>query len=453
VDENMLGSMTASARLRVEALSAERSLELLPPAGPRVTVVGLGQMGLPVALQFAHSGAVVLGVDTNQKVVDAVNFGSPALLESELGSILRETRDASRIRATSDAMLAVRESEAIIVLVRLTVDDEGQPDFRDLDSATRSIATGLQPGALVVYETTLPVGTTRNRFVPLLENESGMIAGVDFHVCFSPERVQVGTVFRDLASWPKIVGGLTETCLKRGVALYEGHLNAPVLPMSSLEAAEFTKIAENIYRDVNIALANEFAVFADEHGLDLTEIARGANSQPLSQIHRAGIGVGGHCIPVYPWFFIGQASRSRLAKAARVINDSMPAYALSRLRELIGLPEGRKVLILGLAFRGNVREDTLSMAYPLATLLQKAGAEVRVHDPLFTPDEIRARGLAPGDPGEGWADALIVQADHDEYRRLSPETIPGSPALVDGRGCCDLAAWKAAGVPAAGIGR
>lgn len=418
-----------------------------------MSVVGLGLMGLPLALHFARSGAVVVGADINQALVDAINTGAPTFLGPELQPLLRDTRATGRLRAMSDTTEAIRESEAIVVIVRLTVDGAGQPDFGPLDAATRSIAAGLQRGALVVYETTLPVGTTRNRFIPVLESESGMTAGVDFHVCFSPERVQAGTVFRDLVGRPKLVGGLTDTCLKRGIDLYEAHLDAPVWPMSSLEAAEFTKIAENIYRDVNIALANELAVFADEHELDITEIARAANSQPLSQIHQSGIGVGGHCIPVYPWFFIAQASESRLTRTAREFNDSMPGYALSRLRTLIGPLNKQRVLILGLAFRGNVREDTLSMVFPLAQLLLDAGAEVRVHDPLFTPDEIVLRGLSPGNLDDGWADAVVVQADHDAYRGLVPEMVPGCRALLDGRGCCDLDAWRAAGLKAAGIGR
>jgi nucleotide sugar dehydrogenase len=421
----------------------------------RIVVVGLGKMGLPVAVRLAEGGADVVGVDIDAGVVAAVSAGRAPFpgVEAGLEERLAAVNATGRLTASTDATTAMSTADAALVLVRLVIGESGDPDYAALDAATAALGAGLRRGALVVYETTVPVGDTRGRFVPALERVSRMTCGVDFHVCFSPERVQAGKVFANLDAYPKIVGGVTQTCLEAGTSLYRAHLSAEVLPLSSVEAAEYVKIAENIYRDVNIALANELARYADELGVDMAEVTRAANSQPLSHLHQPGIGVGGHCIPVYPYFLMSRAGDARLTRLARQINDGMPAYACARLEAIAGDLSGRRVLVLGLAFRGDVREAEHSMAVPLVAALRARGAEVRVHDPLFGQEDMAARGLTWGALDDGWAELVVLQADHGIYRDLRPEHVPGVRAIVDGRNLLDPVPWRAAGVAHCGIGR
>ena len=420
----------------------------------RVCVVGLGKMGLPVAVRLAEGGATVTGLDVDTSVVDALNGGDlDAANEPGLSERAAAQRSAGRLRATVNAADALDGADAVVVLVRLVIDAEGHPDYRNLDAATAEIGRHLRAGALVCYETTLPVGDTRTRFAPALEALSGLRAGSDFHVCFSPERVSAGSVFRDLDTYPKLVGGVTDACADAGAAFYRSHLSAEVWRLSSSESAELTKIAEALYRDVNIALANEIARFADERGLDAGEVIRAANSQPYSSIHQPGLGVGGHCIPVYPNFFINAASDARLTSTARRLSTEMPAYGAQRLASLLGGLQDRRVLVLGLAFRGDVREAGFSMAVPLVAALRTGGASVRVHDPVFGREGVEEQGYAWGEPGDGWAEALVLQAAHSAYRDLAPQHTPGVVAVLDGRNVLDPAPWRAAGVAFAGIGR
>src|SRR5690606_38082918 len=263
----------------------------------KVCVVALGKIGLPLAVQFASKGHEVIGADVNKRVVDQVNEGvEPFPGEHRLGELLAESVAAGRLRATTDTTAAVRESEAVVVVVPLFVDAEGVPDFGWMDSATEAIAAGLQPGTLVSYETTLPVGTTRERWAPMLERGSGLMAGKDFHLVFSTERVLTGRVFADLRRYPKLVGGIDEASAEAGMRFYSAVLDFDerddlphpngVWDLGSSEASEMAKLAETTYRDVNIGLANQFARFADKRGLDVMKVIEACNSQPYSHIHR-----------------------------------------------------------------------------------------------------------------------------------------------------------------------
>lgn len=419
----------------------------------RVCVVGAGRMGLPVAVQFARAGATVLAADVDPARVAAINAGDPGYQdEPMLADWLREAVASTALSATVDVTGAVRASEAVIVLVRLAAAPNGSPDYTAIDAATDAVAKGLRPNTVVCYETTLPVGDTAGRFRSALEAGSNLIAGRDFHLCFSPERVSSGRIFADLAAYPKIMGGLTPTCVEAGAALYSAHLDADVMVLSSLEAAEFTKVAETTYRDVNIALANEFSRYATAIGVNLTEVIAAANSQPYSRIHRPGIGVGGHCIPVYPRFFIDRARDSRLVTLARTLNDEMPAYAVGLLDGLLGGLRGRHVLVLGLSFRANLKEASGTTAHDVVRELEKRGADVRVHDPLFEAAGVEAHGMHWGVPEDGWAEGLILHTAHAEYRELVPGNTPGVTAVVDGRHFLNGDVWRASGVSYTAVG-
>ena len=395
----------------------------------RAVVVALGKVGLPLAAQIARAGHEVVGCDVDERVVELVNAGTPPFPNEEgLEEALRDAVAAGRLRAVTDTAAAVAEGPDVVVAVPpLYVDGDARPDWGILDAVVDDVARGLRPGTLVSIETTVPVGTTRERIAPALERGSGLRAEEDFFCVFSPERVFSGRVLRDLATYPKLVGGLSERGETRGVELYGRFIEgADVWGMGSAEAAEMAKLAETTYRDLNIAFANELARAADARGLDVQRVIDAANSQPFSHIHRPGVAVGGHCIPVYPRFYLAGDPSARLPAVAREVNEAMPSYAV----DLLGDVEGRTVLVLGAAYRGGVKETAFSGAHALRDELVRRGARAVFADPLFTDEELRAERFDPWDGGS--VDLAIVQADHFEYRTL--HDVGGATVVVDGRG-------------------
>ncbi|HEX2884165.1 MAG TPA: nucleotide sugar dehydrogenase [Candidatus Limnocylindria bacterium] len=424
----------------------------------KIVVVGLGHIGLPLAVQYASRGHEVLGVDVAPHIVEAINRGeSPHRDEQTLIERVPQLVADGRLRATTwhDAE-AVREAEAIVVIVPVVVDAERQIDYGPIDAATRDIARHLGPGTLVVYETTLPVGTTRNRFGPMLAQGSGLQLDQDLFLAFSPERVLVGRVFLDLRRYPKIVGGTSSESTRRAVDLYRSVLDegTEVWAVTNAETAEMTKLAETTYRDVNIAYANELAQFAARNGIDVTEVIGAANSQPYSHIHQPGVGVGGHCIPVYPHFLFNDDPQLRIPPLAREINEGMGAFAVDVIEDRVGSLDGRPVLLLGIAYRADVREDAFSSAFKLRDELLAAGARVYAHDPYFGPDHLRRLGFEPFDldaPEE--VHVAVLQAAHEIYGDLDPARLPGLQLFVDGRNAVERARFAEAGVDYVGIGR
>lgn len=417
----------------------------------KITVVALGKIGLPLAVQFARKGHSVIGADVIEKTVELVNAGvEPFPGEAHLGEYLAEVVKSGALRATTDTTSAVAQSDAVVVVVPLFVDNEGIPDFGWMDAATESIGKGLKPGTLVSYETTLPVGTTRNRFAPALEKLSGLKAGVDFHLVFSPERVFTGRVFADLRKYPKLVGGINEASGAHGVKFYQEVLDFDERPdlaqgngvwdLGSSEASELAKLAETTYRDVNIALANQFALFSEVNGIDVQKVIDASNSQPFSHIHRPGIAVGGHCIPIYPRFYLWNDPAATVVSAARSANAAMPAHVVNTLTKIHGDLKGQRVVVLGAAYRGGVKETAFSGVFPTVAALKELGALVMVHDPMYTDDELTHYGFVPYHYGEA-VDAAIVQADHAQYRDLGPHDLPGAKTILDGRGVTDESKW------------
>lgn len=409
-----------------------------------VTVVGLGKIGLPLAIQFAHSGCHVFGGDVDLRVVDQVNAGAePFPGEAHLQVKLREVVDGGRLVATSNTTAAVAESDVVVVVVPLFVNKHDEPDFGWMDDATRDIARGLRPETLVIYETTLPVGTTRTRWKPMLEQASGLVEGKDFHLVFSPERVLTGRVFADLRKYPKLIGGLSSTGAARATDFYEQVLqfdNRPdlarangVWDLGSAEAAEMAKLAETTYRDVNIGLANQFALYAQQNGIDVNQVIEASNSQPFSHIHQPGIAVGGHCIPVYPRLYLWTDPDATIVRAAREANADMPEEAIKIAEATIGTLKGKRAAVLGASYRGGVKETAFSGVFPLVDGLRGRSALVTVHDPMFTEAELKGMGFQPYEFGST-VDLVFIQADHAEYARLSKKDLPGASLILDGRG-------------------
>ncbi len=418
--------------------------------------MALGKIGLPLAVQYASMGHRVRGADINESLVDCINRGEePFPGEADLAEKLLTVVANGSLTATTETSAAVAESEVVVVVVPLVVDDEARPEFTAMDAATEAIGRGIRAGTLVSYETTLPVGSTRDRFTPQISELSGLTAGEDLFVCFSPERVYTGRVFADLRRYPKIVGGIDAESTKRAIAFYESVLTFDersdlarpngVWDVGTAEAAELVKLAETTYRDVNIGLANEFARFARSQGIDVFSVIEAANSQPYSHLHQPGISVGGHCIPVYPRLYLSNDPEARLPAASRATNDEMPAYFAEMLRTATGGSlEGHNVLVLGLAYRGGVKEPAFSGTYSLVQSLEAMGAHVGVEDPYFTPEELESEGFEPASVGPGW-DAVVLHTDHAEYAQLLPTDLPDASVIVDGRAYLDPSLWIGAG--------
>ena len=428
----------------------------------KISVVGLGKIGLPLAVQFASRGHEVVGADANPRTVETINSGTePFPGEAQLQEKLAEAVGKGRLKATTDTAAAVAESDVVVVVVPLFVDVDGIPDFAWMDSATKDIARGLKPGTLVVYETTLPVGTTRTRWKPMLEEGSGLIEGADFHLVFSPERVLTGRIFADLRKYPKLVGGLSAEGAKRAVRFYQAVLEFDERPdlergngvwdLGSAEAAEMAKLAETTYRDVNIGLANQFGVFAARHGIDVHRVIEASNSQPYSHIHRPGIAVGGHCIPIYPRLYLWNDPDATVVRAARAANAAMPAYTVGLAKGAYGDLAGAHAVVLGASYRGGVKETAFSGVFPTVDALKAEGATVTVHDPMYTDDELRALGFEPYRLGAE-VDLVILQADHAEYYDLSSEDVPRVKVVVDGRRVIDASRFPDATVIVVGKG-
>jgi nucleotide sugar dehydrogenase len=421
-----------------------------------ICVVGLGKIGLPLALQCARKGHPVVGADLDQGVVAKVNIGvPPSDGEPEAATLLASAVAAGKIDATTDTSAAVSVSDAVLVAVPMMLDDQSRPDFRTIEEATRQIADGIRPGTLVSYETTVPLGTTRRRLAPMLAHLTGLSVGVDLFVVHSPERVFSGRAFADLRRYPKLLGGVDEASSRRGVELYQAILDFDPRPelarangvwdLGSAEAAELAKLAETTYRDVNIGLANEFARYAEKAGVDIFGVIEAANSQPLSHIHQPGAAVGGHCIPVYPHFYLHGDPQATIVRAGRERNAGQPAYLVGLLHGILGGLAGARVAVMGVSYRGGgIKEHAYSGVFPLVDALHEAQATPVVHDPLYGDQELHRLGLRPhtlGDP----VDALIIHTAHAEYAELSAALFPGVRALLDGRNITRPELWS--GVP------
>ncbi|MBV8674326.1 MAG: nucleotide sugar dehydrogenase [Acidobacteriaceae bacterium] len=424
----------------------------------KIVVVGAGKMGLPLACQFAHRGADVTVCDVKQSVVDTINRGECPIDEPGVNELLADVFTRGRIRASTDTTDATRKASVIVVIVPVLLTPGNDADLSTIELVSRQIAAGLQPGSMVSYETTLPVGTTRG-LSKILEL-SGLQAGVDFDVVFSPERVKSRLVLNHLTANSKVIGALTPRAGERAVHFYSEYLGAPVINIGTLEAAELVKLAGMVYRDVNIALANEIAGYAEAVGVDLHAILPAINSDGEAAMLSPGIGVGGHCAPVYPNFLIRDGERCglemSLTRLGRQINDSQAVCCIDRI-ERVWMPlQGRSALILGLGFRPQVKEHTCSTSFLIGAELRKRGANVYLNDPLYTDQEIRGHGFDPLPlTASELPPVVILSTAHTAYAGLDFRdlAVRGVRVIVDGRALWLPQKVSDAGILYIGVGR
>ena len=407
-----------------------------------VCVIGLGKLGLPLALQFALNETQAWGFDIDEALISMLRNGESPFSEPGLTEHLPQLIESNAFNPTSDLSQAIAAVTHIIFVVPLDIDSEGKPDFRTLDSAATAVSKFLRAGQTVIFETTIPVGTTRNRLGPLLEAGSGLQAGKDFHLAFSPERVSSGTMKMGFAQYPKLVGGVNKESTERAAQIYSQGFRFMQNPsisreigvweMGSSEAAEFSKLAETTYRDVNLALANTFALASMKHGVDYMEVVEACNSQPFSHLHSPGIAIGGHCIPVYPHLFLSSNDGLGLVESARSVNDSVPNRMVIESQRVSPTKPGSKALVIGLCYRTGVRESAHSGAFQLRDSLLAAGIAVTLTDDLFSEKELTEHGFDPMVSGEFY-DYVFINSGEESFVRQVIENIPGEPLVVDGR--------------------
>jgi UDP-N-acetyl-D-glucosamine dehydrogenase len=410
----------------------------------KVAVIGLGKIGLTLAVQIASSGNHrVIGFDINEDVVKTVNSGHPTFSgEIGLGKLVKATVENGSLIASTDLSETISQSEIVVIVIPLVVDDLGNPLWKNIDDATAQISRYLKPGTLVIFETTLPVGTTRTRFGAILCEGSGLELERDLFLAYSPERVYSGRVFENFREYPKLLGGVGPRSAQKARDFYEksiefnlrSDLPRPngVWDLGSSEAAEMAKLAETTFRDVNIGLANQFARFAETVNVDVYSVIEACNSQPFSLIHQPGVAVGGHCIPVYPHFYLQGDPSASIVSLARSVNQEMPTHIVKTLEQLVGSLDEKKVLILGLAYRAEVKENAFSGAYRLAEELKLRGAKPVLHDPMYSADELTSLGFSPFELGDSCS-AAILHTAHASYLQLTSEDLLNCELLIDGR--------------------
>ncbi len=398
----------------------------------KVCVVGLGRIGLPIACLFAGGGAHVTGVDTNLQQVKLIAEGTAPFTETGLQTLLERVVREGKLTATSNLKEAASQCSVVVLSVPTNVDSRKRPDYSAVEKVCKTLGAGLRKGSLIIFESTIAPGFTETVAKGILEKHSGLKAGEDFGLAYSPIRAAAGQVLKDLEGYPRIVGGLNKASLEAACAALSLMVKGRFVKMDSMRAAEAAKVFENVYRDVNIGLANTLAQFCEYSGLDYKQISDASNTQPFCNLHRAGI-VGGKCIPINPYFLIQAAEEigfdAHLVELARKINENVAKYVASTaMKHAKKCRKGAKriaVLILGASFKADVKEDHLSASWLLSERLKKKGAHVMVYDPLYTREEMKEMGYSPVnlDGALEKADGVIIAVGHKVFRELKPSIL------------------------------
>ena len=407
-----------------------------------VAVYGLGKMGLPLAAVLADVSGNVVGADLDSSVVESVNDGRCHVVgEPGLPELVAETVESGALRAVDDGQAAASEASMHVVVVPTLLTDHNRPDLSAVEAVLEDIAAGLSPGDFVVIESTVPPRTCSEVVAPLLAERSGVDSD-DFGVAFCPERTSSGRALVDIReSYPKIVGGVDDESTRLAAEIYDEVTQNDVIPVSDATTAEATKVFGGVYRDVNIAFANELAMYADELGIDVREAIDASNSQPHSHILDPGPGVGGHCIPVYPYFLLNEFDvYSPIIRMSRSVNDAMPTFVVKQLRRALEEAgtdlQDATVLVLGVTYRAGVEETRFSPALTILELLSDFGAETLAVDPLLDAIDADAELVSQEAAAAADLDAVVLVTPQETF-----ETFPWNDhedlLVVDTRGVLD----------------
>jgi len=411
----------------------------------KISIVGLGYVGLPLSLQFARSGVTVLGLDIDRTKIDLLNAGR-SFIKHISNEAVAEQRQAGRFEASTD-FARIKEVEAVVICVPTPLNKNREPDISYVLNTGKSIAPHLTKGTLVVLESTTYPGTTDEDLREVLEAGSGLKAGVDFHLAFSPEREDPGNPQSVVKSIPKVIGGYTPACLERTKALYSKALDT-LVPVSSCRAAEATKLLENIFRGVNIALVNELKLVYEAMGIDVWEVIAAAKTKPFGfMAFYPGPGLGGHCIPIDPFYLTWKAreygQNTKFIELAGEVNTAMPLHVVNRTADALNTHKkpvnGSRILILGLAYKPNVDDDRESPSYVLLDLFKARGADMSYYDPYVPvirptrehPHWAGTRSVSWNRETVSGFDAVVIATNHKEvnYQELAD----WAPCIIDTR--------------------
>jgi UDP-N-acetyl-D-mannosaminuronic acid dehydrogenase len=436
----------ASNLVNLLELSQEDAKRMLARGNITVAVVGLGWMGMPTACLLADNGAKVIGVDINPNVVQRLNDGNCLLDEPGLDHLVKKLMRTGKLKATTKIEEASSQSDVIIIVVPTLIDQSKKPDYSAIENVCREISKGLRKGSLIIFTGTCGPGVTERITRSILEKHSGLKAGEDFGLGYSPLRAMGGRALTDLQSYNRVVAGIDKKSLDATCTVLSAMTKGEMIKTRNIRTAEATKLFETIYRDVNIGLANEFAIFCEKTGIDYVETMMAANSQPYSHLLVPSAGVGGHCLPVYPYMLLDEARshdvKLRIVKTSRSMNEDMPRHvvglAADGLRSVGKSLRRVKVTVLGISYRPNVKEIRYSPSLELLSLLKRRGARITVYDPRFSCDEMSRFGYH-AEPtlrkAIEKADCVIITVAHDEFRRLDARDLTAlmvrSPVIVD----------------------
>ena len=421
----------------------------------RISIVGFGKIGQAIAANILKQDIHVTAIDTNTDLQKSFKDEVYETNEPGLKDILTLAYKNSKLVITGDFSL-VKDNDAIIVSLPFLIDSQKKTRDEFFLSTIKEVAVFAGDKTVIIIETSVPVGFCRNSVVPAIESQ-GKLHGRDFLLAHSPERIKSGTMLEQLMQIPKVIGGVSKEATDKAHEIYQWFFDKKILHrLESIEAAEMLKLAGMIYRDVNIALSNQLARFANVASIDFANLIRLINTDREANLLQPGIGVGGHCTPVYPYFLIENFKQAgldfTLATQSRLINDGMAEYAVSLINEKV---KKRRALLLGLCFRPNVKEDTLSTTYLLHDALLKSGFEVLVHDVEFSQDELIAKGLkAAASVYDNNIEVAFLVTMHKEYDQLDFARLArnGLKFFVDGRNNIDRTKVENAGIEYMGIG-
>ena len=410
----------------------------------KVCILGMGYIGLPTAALFASHGMQVVGVDINAHIIETINKGGVHIQEAGLPELVRDAHVKGNLRINSQP----EESDAFIITVPTPFYEDKRADMRAVTAAAEAILPHLRKGNLVMLESTSPPRTTSGLVQPILES-SGLTAGVDFYLAYSPERVLPGQILKELVEDARVIGGVNPASAEAGRDLYAAFVKGEII-LTDATTAELVKLMENTYRDVNIAIANEFSRLADRFGIDVWEAIHIANRHPRVRILNPGPGVGGHCISVDPWFLVEAASDiTPLIRTARQVNDAQPNFVVNLVRRALGDLKHKRIAVLGLSYKPDVDDLRESPAIEVANLLSQAEAVVTAFEP-YKPAAAFDRFQTVSNLEDALIDAqaLALLVGHRQFRELNPLDIaklsPGR-ILIDSVNGWDPGSWRAAG--------
>lgn len=406
----------------------------------RICVLGLGYIGLPTASILATHSFDVVGVDVNPQVIEAISESNGHIEEPGLGDLVQAVVESGSLKVS----IRPEEADAFIIAVSTPLIQDKRADLSYVELATRSILPVLRKDNLVILESTVPPGTTRDFIKPILE-ESGLMAGEGFFLAHCPERVLPGQILKEIVQNNRIIGGINPQSAERAKELYSRFVKGEII-LTDATTAEMTKLAENTYRDVNIALANELSRICAGLGINVWKVIELANKHPRVNFHRPGPGVGGHCIAVDPWFIVEKApEEAKLIRTAREVNDAQPEYVFQLIQEMTRGIENPKIAVLGVAYKGNVDDTRESPAIKVMHLLLEHGYRVAAHDPRVNSSEL---GLVRLKEAVRDADCMVILTEHGEFRDLNPQELGclmRRQCLLDTRNIISTAEWKEAG--------